>query len=152
MLKNSKDNDVNGLEQDIKKVDDKNEKKEKKKSVHSLFLSLVFKRMKEDKLYLLSFIVTIIFFVFFGLYNISESEGLYNSKKDKNEITSNKVESKDEVKVPVDSGNELDIKDYIGIYSKEVILDVPLVINDKCSISSYKLAYQIIKDKSIRKY
>lgn len=117
---------------------------DKKKNPYLLFLSFVVNKMKEDKLYFLSFIITLIFVILFSIYNIYEAEGLYKHKDDK--------PIKNETVVYQSNEDVLDIKDYIGIYSKEIILDNALVINDSCTIDAYKIAYQIKKDKSIAKY
>ncbi len=148
-MKKSKVESVNEQNEGINNINIK--KIEKLKNPYYLFFTLVIKRLKEDKLYMFSFIVTVSFLVLFSLYNISEADGLYNDSKDK--VTDKVSESSDDtLGVGVQKEEVLDIKDYIGIYSNEVILDTPLTINDKCIIDSYKVAYQIKKDKTIRKY
>ena len=145
---NKKDNNSVNIENvGINNIDNKEPNdKDKKRNPYYLFLSFIIKRMKSDKLYFCSFIITILFLIVFSIYNISEAEGLYNTSNDTEKST-------EQVKSVVDSNNdELNIKDYIGIYSKEVILDETLVIDDACSIDAYKIAYQIKKDKSIRKF
>ena len=106
--------------------------------------------MKEDKLYLLSFLITVAFFAVFSLYKVHDAEGLYNHKKEDTKTTENNVTPTVKEDLTVD--DNLDVSDYVGIYSREVILDSPIVLSDTCSITTYKLVYQIKKDKSIAKY
>ena len=47
---------------------------------------------------------------------------------------------------------EVDVSDYIGIYSREVKLTEPITLNETCKIESYKFLYQVKKDKTITKY
>ena len=47
---------------------------------------------------------------------------------------------------------EVDVSDYIGIYSREVKLTEPIILNETCKIESYKFLYQVKKDKTITKY
>lgn len=130
--------------------EDKKEKKEKKKKTYYLFFSAVINRFKEDKLYLLSFIITIVFIVIFSLYKVYDAEGLYKNKKDTNDIVDNNVTPTVSTDLKVD--DELDVSDYVGIYSREIILDSPVQLSDTCSVTTYKFIYQIKKDKSISKY
>lgn len=152
MFNKSKDENVKQESVDIKDINIKEEKKSKRRNPYYLFLSFVIKRMKEDKLYLFSFIVTLCFVVVFSLYNISEAEGLYKVKEKEIDVSNNVTPTVDSNLNTSNNSDELDIKDYVGIYSKEVILDKPLAINETCNISTYKIAYQIKKDKSISKY
>lgn len=100
-----------------------------------------FVKMKSDKLYMLSFIITVLFLGAFSLYNIYESEGLY------------KVSKKEEEKIDVvDVTDELDISDYVGYYSKEYSLNRDIYYNESCSFDSYKIVYRIKSDNKILKY
>lgn len=130
--------------------------KEKKKNSSYLFFTFFIKRLKEDKIYLFSFIVTAVFLGFFSFKKLQATEGYYDKK--------NESKTNENVVVPTinpdlnnqnkndKTGDALDISDYVGIYSKEVTMNAPAVINKTCSISSYKVVYQIKKDKSISKY
>ena len=152
MNKDIKDENV---KQDSKVLNDgvsNKEAKKDKKNPYSLFLSFVINRMKEDKLYLFSFIVTVVFFIVFSLYNISESEGLFNIKKEDEVVSSDTTKNDDSNLNATINSDDLDVSSYVGIYSREIILDTPLSIGDACVIDTYKIAYQIKKDKSISKY
>ena len=135
----------------------KEDAKKKKQNPSYLFLTFFIKRLKEDKLYLFSFLVTIAFFSIFSVKKLQETEGYYDRKKGTNTEekittpTSNDNQPKEPVKeTPIT--DELDITDYIGIYSREVTLSSPLVMSATCNITDYKIVYQIKKDKSIAKY
>jgi hypothetical protein len=144
MFKRKKEKSVNVVEAGINNINMVDNKKDIKNKPYYLLLSFVVMKMKEDKLYFLSFIITLFFLVFSSFYNIYYSEGLYG-KNEKDEVVDKEVSTNvtDEI---------LDIKDYVGVYSKEVFLDIPLDINNSCSVSAYKIAYQIKKDKSISKF
>lgn len=62
----------------------------KKKSINKtdFFLTIFIKRLKEDKLYLISFIIIIMTVLMFSIYKVSESDGIFNST---NEIVENKI-------------------------------------------------------------
>lgn len=130
-------NNINEIDSDKDSV-----KKKKGFSLYSTFLSFFVKKMKEDKLYLLSFVIMVVFIISFSVYNISKAESLYNINKPKEE----------EVKKAVDVTEELDISEYVGIYSKEYKLDEKILYNDTCYIDSYKIVYRIKSDKMILKY
>jgi len=138
------------------------EKKEKEKKLKNnstyLFLSFFIKRLKEDKLYLFSFIITLVFLSIFSVTKLKATEGYYD-KKNENNIGENNVTptintnlNASETKKDETASEELNVTDYIGIYSKEEILASPIVINETCSLTDYKIIYQIKKDKSITKY
>lgn len=62
----------------------------KKKSINKtdFFLTIFIKRLKEDKLYLISFIIIIMTVLMFSIYKVSESDGIFNST---NEIVENEI-------------------------------------------------------------
>ena len=128
------------------------EEKKKRKS-HTFFVDF-FKKLKTDKLYLLSFIITLVLLGFFFYTNIKDSDGLYKYKNN-----NNLTEEKDsDVSATVDSNlnkktdNDIDVSDYVGIYSREVTLGEAVKLNDSCTLNEYKIVYQIKKNKSIAKY
>lgn len=126
-------------------------KKDKKNNVSYLFLSRFLKRLKEDKLYFISFIITLLFIFMFSIGKVRQAEGIYSNVK--NEIEENNVTpSVDATLNEKDTIEEIDVTNYVGIYSKVVMMNSPVVLNDTCSITNYKLVYQIKKDKSITKY
>lgn len=132
--------------------------KEKKKSQNATYLFFTFfvKRLREDKLYLFSFLVTITFFSIFSFKKLQETEGYYDRKQE-NKLTENNTTPT--VNTPTENKknettitDELDISDYIGIYSREIVLTSPVVLNNTCTITDYKIIYQIKKDKTMTKY
>ncbi len=135
----------------------KEQEKEKKNNPSYLFLTFFIKRLKEDKLYLFSFIITLVFLGIFSFKKLQSTDGYYDRKND-TKVNDNAVVPTVNTDLNQDDKNntqisdELDITDYIGIYSKEITMSSPVVINNTCSITSYKLVYQIKKDKSIIKY
>lgn len=148
----NKDN-VKLEKEDIKEIDSTQsvkEKKDKRKNPYYLFLSFVIQKMKEDKLYLLSFIITVLFVVIFSLYKVNEADGLYKHKKD--EVVDSNVTPTLKPDVNTQTNDILDVSDYVGVYSREVVLDEPITISDSCSLTSYNILYQIKKDKTIKKF
>lgn len=124
-------------------IDDKNVNVDvsKKDNFYARLFKAFLGKMKSDKLYMFSFIITVLFLVAFSLYNIYESEGLYKASK------------KEEIKVDVvDVTDELDISDYVGYYSKEYILNRDVFYNESCSFDSYKIVYRVKSDNKILKY
>lgn len=110
-------------------------------------------RLKHDKLYLFSFIVTLIFIGFFSISKLKQTEGYYDKKNDNNVVDNNVTPTVDtDLNKEEDNSVELDVLDYVGIYSREVIMSSPVVLDNTCSVTSYKVVYQIKKDKSITKY
>lgn len=153
MNKDVNKNSVKLEKEDIKEIDNTEaikEKKDKKKNPYYLFLTFVIKKMKEDKLYLLSFIITVLFVGVFSLYKVNEADGLYKHKKD--EVVDNNVTPTIKPDVNAQVSDVLDVSDYVGIYSREVVLDEPIVVSDTCSLTSYNVLYQIKKDKTIKKF
>ncbi len=136
----------------MKKI--KKEKNEETTNRTYLFFRAFFTNLKENKLYFLSLVVTIFTIVMFSVTKVQEAEGLYNNenKTSPNTPATPVVDtnpSKTE-KTPIDE--EVDVSDYIGIYSREVKLSTALSLSDTCQIESYKLVYQVKKDKTITKY
>lgn len=136
-----------------------NKEKENKKNKNATYLFFTFfiKRLKEDKLYLFSFLVTIAFFSIFSIKKLEETEGYYD-RKHENSPQENAViptindKTESSTKGETTITDDLDITDYVGIYSREIVLTSPLVLNDVCSINDYMILYQIKKDKTITKY
>lgn len=138
-------------------VKEKNDTDKKKKNNGTyLFIKAFLNKIKEDKLYLFSFIITVAFLCIFSFNKLKETEGYYDRKEntETNEkgvtptVDTNLNKKDEDEKVE----EELNIDDYIGIYSREITMSSPIVLNDTCSISTYKLVYQIKKDETITKY
>lgn len=130
-------------------------KKSKNNSAYQFILHFI-KRLKEDKLYLFSFIITVVFLAFFSLKALEDTEGYYDRKS--------KEQENNKVTVPTDptitnpgaeepaKSDDVDISNYIGIYSREITLTEPLTIDSTCKIDSYKYVYRIQSNKTITKY
>ncbi len=114
-----------------------------------LFFGFFIKKLKEDKLYAISFVITVLFITIFPYYKVRDGESFYKVHKD-NTITEEVIPTVDTTlnKESV----ELDVSQYVGIYSKEYLLDQSIMLNDTCKLDKYKMIYQIKKDKKITKY
>ncbi len=147
------------INREIVKVNKEKEKKKKNNGTY-LFIRAFMTKIREDKVYFFSFIITIAFLGIFSFNKLKETEGYYDKKENSatsekgvtptvdtnlNNNTSENEENKEKEE-------ELDISTYVGIYSRDITMSSPVVLSDTCSISSYKLVYQIKKDKSITKY
>ncbi|HAB66396.1 MAG TPA: hypothetical protein DCE23_03415 [Firmicutes bacterium] len=128
--------------------------KKKNNTTYQLFKHFA-TRLKEDKLYFFSFIVTIVSLLIFSLTTLKDTEGYYDRKNSNIDST---------VTVPADptlknpaadetpaKSDDIDVSDYVGIYSREVTLSEPLKLGT-CEVRSYKYVYKIKEDKTITKY
>lgn len=130
-------------------------KKEEKKTSSAYSFGKAFgERLRTDKLFLLSFLVTFAFLAVMSYKVLKNSKSSYPGFVNKfistSEPNSTSDDSDNKATVAVDE--ELDISDKVGIYSRVVNLSESVKINDACTIDSYKYIYQIKKDKSITKY
>ena len=145
-------NDINNFDTIQNELNDElvtKKKKDKSENPYYLFVTFVIKRLREDKLYLISFIITLLTVIVFSIFKVQDAEGYYEKNKPVNNASvSTNVDNSNKSDVTL----ELDVSDYVGIYSKEFSLESSLVLSDTCSINSYKLVYQVKKDKSIIKY
>lgn len=126
-----------------------NNKQKEKNKTYVLFVSL-FRNLRENKLYFLSFVITVFSIFLFSIIKVQEAEGIYNKHNlevDKSNVPVSKEENNTNVVV-----DEIDVSDYIGIYSKEFVLTTPITVSETCKVDSYKLVYQVKKDKTITKY
>lgn len=141
--KNKKVNENVKLE---KEIDSLNIKKElpKRKSFRLLILSSFIQRLKEDKLYLLCFIITILTFSVYSSIKVQESEGAFTKKSE------TVVEKGDTNEVSNDE--KLDVTSLVGIYIKSYKLDKKFKYGDSCEVSGYDFVYEIKKDNSINHY
>lgn len=115
--------------------------KEQKETKYSFL-----KRCLSDKLYIICFTITILFFLIIA-----------SNKIQRNNTTSVNAPKDAAVKeiAPINNGEEiieLDISDYVGVYSRTITMNKPIYINAFCTIESYKYIYQIKSDKTINKY
>lgn len=114
------------------------------KKPYKIFIDIV-KKLKEDKLYLSSLIITLLFIGISSYNGVKNVVELYNED---NNIKVNNPNDVDNTSLTTD----IDISNYIGIYSKEISLESPIKLNNTCTISSYKYIYQINSNKKITKY
>lgn len=143
--------ELTNIQSEINKELIKEEKKKKEDNLTYLFFVLFFTNLKNNKLYLLSFFVTVFSIVFFSITRVKEADGIYSASSNNSNT--------DMVNATVDTGkknntnDEIDISIYVGnFYTKEFTLNEPIVLSETCSASSYKFVYQIKKDKTISKY
>lgn len=115
-------------------------KKKFKQTPYYAILCKIIETMHENKIYLLSFVISFVFIVTVSVYNIARGEALYNDVK---------PNKKDDIIYNVD---DINIKSYVGYYKRDVILDEEIKVNDRLSIKDYKLVYEIKEDKTIIKY
>ncbi len=120
---------------DIKKV------LPKRKSYKVLILSSFLQKLKEDKLYFICFVITILAFVIFSTNKVQKADGVFVDNKDKvvDKVT-NKLDE-----------DKLDVSKYVGYYVKSFKLDSSIKYGE-CLISEYDYVYVINKDNGIAKY
>jgi len=125
-------------------------KKEKRVSSAYLFGKAFGEKLRTDKLFLLSFFVTLVFLCFLCYKTLRDSKSSYPGFI--NNIIPSKEETKKDDNSNVIVDETLDIRDYVGIYSRDVELASNVVLSDTCSFKDYKYIYQIKKDKTINKF
>ena len=124
------------------------EKDLKEKVAKSRRANNILKRILADKLYLVCFSITVLFFLVITTTKIHKDNLRIKSLNESplikqiNSSTNNETE-----KI-----TELDISDYVGIYSREIKMNTPVEVNELCQVDSYKYVYQIKSDKTINKY
>ncbi len=130
-----------------KKIEINKEENKKEKRIN--YFNVFINGLKSNKLYLLSFVITLLFFVISSVSRVKDSEGIFhfNTNNDSNELNNDSGTQS----VSATVSDELDVTDYVGIYSREVTFSNSFKLNT-CTIDSYKILYQIKKDKSIFKY
>ena len=151
------DTNENVIKEKVVKIEDADKvlkpKKDKKTSSAYLFGKAFGERLRTDKMFLLSFFITLVFLCAFSYRMLKNSEsdypGIFN-RLIKTEEHSGSTES--ESKTPVQVDENLDISDKVGVYSREISLTDNIVLSDTCSIDTYKYVYQIKKDKTITKF
>lgn len=119
----------------------------KRKSYKVLVLSSFIQQLKEDKLYLICFIITVFAFSVFSSTKVKEAEGAFTKKEDKvvdKGTTSNKSDTNKE--------DKFDVTSYVGTYVVSYTLDSKITYGDSCEVSGYDFVYEIKKDNSISRY
>ena len=128
-------------------------KQEKKVSNAYLFGKAFGERLRTDKMFLISFLITLFFLSFIAYRGLRDSKSSYPGfvskfiNSDSDDKTTN-----DDNKPAVVVDEELDITDKVGLYSREITINESIRLSDSCSFESYKYIYQIKKDKTITKY
>lgn len=130
--------DKENLKERIQKY--KEDRKERRKRLRQSFIELITK----NRLYVICLVITVLYV------------GSSFYVKITTEVTNIKVASnvEDQTAEPISKEQleeQINIEPYIGIYSREITLASTINI-ENCEMSSYKLIYQINKDKSINKY
>lgn len=118
---------------------------------HNYFFVNFYHKLKVDKLYLISFLITLVFFGIIGTIKVKEADGYYDKKNASAKVDAS---STDTTLTPAEEAKDdkVDVTDYVGIYSKEYILDNVINFGENCSVDSYKYIYQITSDGKITKY
>ena len=148
---------VDNIKEKVIKIEDADrvlpKKKEKKNSNAYLFGKAFGERLRSDKLFLISFIITLSFLCFVSYRMLRNSESSYPGLVNRLiNSDSEEIQTSEDNKATVVIDEELDISDYVGIYSREINLSESISLSDSCVMESYKYIYQIKKDKSITKY
>lgn len=138
---------MSNMEDYVHKEEVKVSKIRNSKMIH--FAGLILRNLKENKLYLLSFLITLSFFLTVSVLRVKDSDGIFGYNKD--DVVNSSNQNSSEV-VPSSSNDSLDVSNYVGIYSREVVLSSPIKLSNSCTLSKYKELYQIKKDKTISKY
>ena len=115
----------------------------KRKSYKVLIISAFLQKLKDNKLYLFSFVVTIIAFCLFSLDKVKDGDGLFG----KGDITN---QSDKEVNDLLE--DKLKLNKQVGIYVKSFKLNKEVKYDTKCSFKSYDLVYEVKNDNKINKY
>lgn len=114
-----------------------------RKSYKVLLLSSFLKELKENKLFLICFIITILSISIFSSNKVKEADGAFTS--------SDKVIEKDKIVTDKKTSDKLDVSKYVGYYVKNFKLDKDIKYGE-CVISEYDYVYEIKKDNTIAKY
>lgn len=115
----------------------------KRKSYKVLVISAFLQKLKENKLYLFSFIVTLIAFAVFSLDKVKSGDGLFGGDS----------ETKEEDKtVNALLDDELKLSKQVGIYVKSFKLEDSIKYSDNCEFKSYDLVYEVKEDNQVNKY
>lgn len=157
-MKKNKTNTFKDVQEEINKelVLEKKEKESFKKSHFYKLFFLFLAKLRSNKLYLLSFIITVLFVGITSLNKVKDSEGFYkvtNSDTTKQDSVTPVVSASDEEDDSKDNLDEdVDVSDYVGIYSREVTMSSSIIIDDDTKIDSYEIIYQVKKDGTMIKY
>lgn len=126
--------------------------KETKKNSNAYNFGKAFgERLRTDKFFLLSFLITLVFLGYISYQRLKNSQGsYYNSIKQMFNEEETGKDKNSTSNVAVDE--ELNVSDYVGVYSREITLTESIKLSNSCTLDSYKVVYQVKKDRSINKY
>lgn len=147
MKNQNTENDLNSVKNDSN-LDLYNIKKllPKKKPYNVILLSSFLKNLKEDKFYLVCFIITVIAFFVFSTEKVKQGESVFASNP---HVTDNS--SKDRpTNNTLDEG--LDVSKYVGTYVKSFKLNKSIKFSDTCDIKEYDFIYTVDKNSIISRY
>ena len=114
----------------------------KRKSYKVLIVSAFLQKLRDNKLYLFSFVVTVIAFCLFSLDKVKDGDGLFG----KEDIKQSEKEVNDLLE------DKLKLNKQVGIYVKSFKLNKEVKYDTKCSFKSYDLVYEVLSDNKINKY
>lgn len=114
----------------------------KRKSYKVLIVSAFLQKLRDNKLYLFSFVVTVIAFCLFSLDKVKDGDGLFG----KEDIKQSEKEVNDLLE------DKLKLNKQVGIYVKSFKLNKEVKYDTKCSFKSYDLVYEVFSDNKINKY
>ena len=144
MANQEKDKSVKSAEE-TKIVDIKAESKSKKKEYRSFIFNVFAKKLREDKLYAICFIITLIALGTFSLMKVRQADGVFTKSDDGVETITSKEEN--------DKLDEaLDVSEYVGFYVKNFKLNKKVSYGSECSFNSYEFIYEVKEDNTINKY
>ena len=114
----------------------------KRKSYKVLIVSAFLQKLRDNKLYLFSFVVTVIAFCLFSLDKVKDGDGLFG----KEDIKQSEKEVNDLLE------DKLKLNKQVGIFVKSFKLNKEVKYDTKCSFKSYDLVYEVLSDNKINKY
>lgn len=115
----------------------------RRKSYKVLLLSSFLKELKENRLFFICFIITILFVSIFSSNKVKEADGAFTSN--------DKVVENDKTVVDKNTNDKFDVSEYVGYYVKTFKLDEDIKYGE-CIISEYDYVYEVKKDNTIAKY
>lgn len=135
-------------EEKIEKISEKKEQRDKT----IFFIHIFLKQLKEDKKYLISLLITLTFLAVASINKVQNSESFIKKETPKEEEKNVTPTVSPNVDNNQNKKETLDIKNNVGIYSREIVLNEKIKLSSTCEITSYKYIYNIKSDKTITKY
>lgn len=127
----------------------------KEDSSKTIFIRAFWHKIISDKFYFVSFIITISAFFLLSSNKVREAKGIIEEEAfvaiEESVVTETKTPSTNDNILKNPLQETVSLTEYVGMYSKTVSLENPLNINNICSISEYKIIYQVTKENNIKK-